>query len=66
MQGAYIMTHPDAYDSAFWKSLPNGTFWPGQLVCQCIRLALILSCLSACSCHGRTFALIIFWLHARC
>jgi hypothetical protein len=23
------MVHPEAYDSAFWKSLPNGTFWPG-------------------------------------
>ena len=51
------MTHPDAYDSAFWKSLPNGTFWPGQLVCPCTRLALILYHPTACYYQDRVFAL---------
>lgn len=27
-QGSYLLAHPEAYDAMFWKSLPNGTFWP--------------------------------------
>ncbi len=28
-QGSYLLAHPDAYDSMYWKALPAGTFWPG-------------------------------------
>ncbi len=28
VQGSYLLAHPEAYDAMFWKSLPNGTFWP--------------------------------------
>ncbi|EIE24503.1 potassium transporter [Coccomyxa subellipsoidea C-169] len=27
-QGSYLLAHPDAFDAMFWKSLPQGTFWP--------------------------------------
>ena len=31
-QGSYLLAHPDAYDSMYWKALPAGTFWPGFVI----------------------------------